>query len=305
VPEPFKVTLAIYNEAGERVKVVFQGTASQAGPQLSVSSQVQPNGSTLVTISGFTNAAGSSVLWDSTNDNGQSVANGTYYAKLESVDQFGATQSFSEAFSVLSTADQASVEVFNSAGERVRTIPLNGALPLDIRALNGSFVGGVDAAGNPVDGLRLGLKDSSGETIKLWDGLNDQGGALASGSYTVVLSRTDAGGSHIVKTLSVVLLASVNEGLQLSLASAQAAPNPVRGAGVPLTVYYTLPPQGSATCRLYDLAGQLVAQGEDLGATGTVVLNAGFAGGVYLLEFRIQNGSAILGRRTLKVAVVR
>jgi hypothetical protein len=305
VPEPFKIALAIYNEAGERVKVVFQGTASQAGPKLVVTSQVQPDGSTQVTLSGFTNAAGSSVVWDASNDNGQAVSNGVYYAKLESVDQFGATQSFSEPFSVLSTAGQASVEVFNSAGERVRTIPLNGALPLDIRALNGSFVGGVDASGAPVDGLRLGLKDNGGESIKLWDGLNDQGGALASGSYTVVLTRTEAGGARVVKTLNVVLLASVNDGLQLSLASAQVAPNPVRGAGVPVTVRYTLPPQGTANCRLYDMAGQLVAQGADLAATGTVVLNAGFAGGVYLLEFRIQNGSAILGRRVLKVAVVR
>jgi flagellar hook assembly protein FlgD len=305
VPEPFKVTLAIYNEAGERVRVIFEGTASQAGPRLVVKSEVQPDGSTLVTLSGFTNANGSSVTWDSRNDNGQGVANGVYYAKMETQDPFGATQSYSEAFSVLSTADQASVEVFNSAGERVRSMPLAGALPVDMRALAESFLGGVDASGQPVGGLRLALKQAGGETPLLWDGLNDQGEPLGSGSYTVVLSRTQAGGSRVVKTLNVVLLAGVDEGLQKSLASAVVAPNPVRGEAVPVRVRYDLPPRGSAVCRLYDLAGQLVAQGADVAGTGSVDLQAGFAGGVYLIEFRIQDGAAILGRRTLKAAVVR
>jgi flagellar hook assembly protein FlgD len=302
------MTLSIYNSAGERVRVLYDGTASVAGPNLGVASAVMPDGSSQVTFTGFTsNSTGSSIVWTGLNDNGQSVSNGTYYAKLSVMDAFGSVQSYSETFSLMSTADVASVEIFNSAGERVRTIPLpSSVLPVDMRALDDSFLGGLDPnTGQPLGGLRLRLKDNNGEQPLVWDGLNDQGQVLASGVYTVQLTRTQAGGARVVKTLSVTLLASVDEGIQRSLASATVAPNPLRGAGVPMHIFYKLPPRGSANCRLYDLAGQLVAQGADITGSGDVRLDAAFAGGIYVLEFRLMDGSAILGRRILKAAVVR
>jgi flagellar hook assembly protein FlgD len=307
VAEPYRVELAVYNEAGERVRVLYQGTASTAGPSLTAVSQALADGSTQVSISGFTSGAtGNAVLWSGQNDQGQPVSNGSYYTKLSVVDAFGTQQSYTAGFNVMSTADTASVEIFNSAGERVRTIQLPAnLLPVDMRALEDSFLGGLDSSGQPLGGLRLRLKDSSGEQPLLWDGLNDQGQVLASGSYTVQLTRTQAGGARVVKSLSVILLASPDEALQLSLASATVAPNPVHGAGVPVSVFYKLPPRGTAVCRLYDLAGQLVDQGADTGGGGVVTMNAAFAGGVYVMEFRLMDGSAILGRRILKLAVVR
>jgi flagellar hook assembly protein FlgD len=297
VPEPFHVVMAIYNEAGERVKLLYEGPAQTVGTSVAVLP-----GSALGTIqlTGFTSAQGSVLTWSQDNDSGQAVGNGVYYAKLTSTDAFGSETSYTEAVTVLAQPDAGSIEVFSSAGERVRLIRLPAGLsPSDMDAVSATFVAGLDPVGGaPVDGLRLTVKGSSGTQQLVWDGLNDQGQPLASGTYMVSLSRSQAGSARTLKTLSVTLVSAVDDTLQACLAGAMVGPNPLKGDG-PLSLAYRLPPRGTGVARLYALNGELVDSGDDLAGNGRIVLRANLAEGVYLMEFRIQEGAAILGRRVL------
>ena len=57
---------------------------------------------------------------------------------------------------------------------------------------------------------------------------------------------------------------------------------------------------------LYNLAGELVAQGLDSNGVGTISLPGDkLAGGIYLVDFELQNGSALLARRSMKMVIAR
>ncbi len=140
----------------------------------------------------------------------------------------------------------------------------------------------------------------------VWDGLSDRGQPVASGTYVVKLTYTDAGSATVVKTISVTYLQSPDSSAKAAVASAFIAPNPYRpSTGQDLVLLYKPSPMGTGAVRVYDLSGGLVGQSADGGQTGRIVVKPGSSEGIYLVDFEIQSGSAVLARRVLKVAVVR
>jgi len=71
----------------------------------------------------------STVVWDGNNDNSGSVGGGMYTIKAEIVDPFGQVTSLVQSVQVLPGGSQQSLDIFNSAGELVRTIRLPVPVP--------------------------------------------------------------------------------------------------------------------------------------------------------------------------------
>jgi hypothetical protein len=83
-------------------------------------------------------------------------------------------------------------------------------------------------------------------------------------------------------------------------------PQPWTG-GQALQVRYQPWPGSVAQARLYDLAGEAVAQGvpAPTGA-GLILISPGhLASGIYLVELRLLCGSELMARRTCKAVLVR
>jgi flagellar hook assembly protein FlgD len=268
------------------------------------------SGPVSVNVGGFVSSSQSSVYWDGDNQNGQWVQDGTYYVQMTSTDSFGAVRSSSMAIAVLGAPNTASLQVFNSAGELVRTLQLSGvgSLPTDLSTDTRSFSTSVNpVTGQLQGGLGLTLKvGGTGTQQVIWDGLSDQGQPVDSGVYVVKLSYTAAGSTTVVKTLSVTLLQGPNSSAKLAVASAILAPNPFRpSSGQGLVLRFKPCPQGQGAVRVYSLNGELVGQSGDALSSGRITVKTGASEGIYLVDFEIHDGSAVLARRMMKVAVVR
>jgi hypothetical protein len=312
VPEPFHVKLTLYNAAGEAVKHLYEGNSQVAPSTLTYFTVPGPPQGPLpiaIHLYGIESAwAPPPIVWLGDNDNGQPVSNGMYYAKLEVTDSFGKTTALVADIAVLGAVGGNSLVIYNSAGERVRSVGLNN-LPtrlVDFSLASGNGGPGAGSGG----GLELKLRGADDTEFPWkWDGLNDRGAPVGSGSYTVQLVHHELGSAVVVKSLVVVLLQAPSESLQAALASALLGPNPYveSSAGGLRPVLAWQPLAGTwGRARLYNLAGELVGQSLEVQGTGRIAIDPmPLAGGIYLLEFEILQGQAVLGRRTLKWAVLR
>jgi hypothetical protein len=157
--------------------------------------------------------------------------------------------------------------------------------------------------------VKFTLRDASGaEHAWAWDGRNDQGMPVSSGVYTVRLMHHEVGSSLLVKSESVTLLQLPSASPKAALASALMAPNPLQGSqsNGEAVLFWKPAPRTSGLARLYSLAGELVAVGADANGSGQLRLPVrNLSGGIYLVEFEVLEGQAVLGRRALKLAVVQ
>ena len=309
VPVPLHISISLYNEAGERVRDLFEGGASSEPFDISVlggAVLTGENGVTLNLNAKLSNGAGS-LSWGGQNDSGQPVSGGTYYFKVETIDPFGHTTSTIKDVQVLAPKPPDTIAIFNSAGELVWKSNLAGsfgqATGLSLSA--DSFAVAYDAStGAALTPLNVYIYDNNGTQITApWDGRNEAGAPLASGTYTIQLITGLPGSRSIVQTKSVVV---INSGIGVPGTDAYFAPNPAQGDKVPALIYPLFPGAYGAV-RLYNLAGELVAQRQDSLRTGKISLEGGpgLASGIYLAEFEQRMAGHAVARRTLKLAVVK
>jgi flagellar hook assembly protein FlgD len=310
-PQPYTVTINIYNSAGEIVKNLYSGDSEYPASQAQVEQNATGNGGTEVDITGLDGNAGPDVIWSGTNNGGQSVESGAYYVQISSTNSFGQTVTESKSVSIVSAAGSVTLGIYNSAGELVDN--LSG----EIATLSSEPTGmslpagqnGVVASTDPTQGgLKINLTLADGQTTSVfWDGMSSQGQPLQSGNYLVTLSQTSAGSSEVLKTSPVVLLATKDLSANGMANSALVLPNPVAGTWFDVQYQPASAGTGSYTAvgMLYDLAGQRVAVATDEGS-GTLHFSGDWSSGIYLLDFEVHNGSSgTLARRVLKVAIVR
>ncbi|HTB22001.1 MAG TPA: T9SS type A sorting domain-containing protein [bacterium] len=310
VPEPYQVVVNIYNSAGELVRSLYNGTSEYSADQAQVLETVSPTGAVQVDIAGLDGNAGSNLEWNANNNSGQSVQSGVYTVVITSKNSFGQIQTQTKAVSVLAVGGQATLNIYNSAGELVAN--LSGALandtsaPISMSLELPSGQNGMVASTNPnsKQGLVIKLTFADGNTLDVpWTGLNSQGQPLQPGNYLATLSMAEPGASKVVQTQPFVLLNAPDFGAAGMAQSAVAAPNPVQGGS--FTVQYQPDGVDSAVATLYDLAGQLVCVGMSSGPN-TLSFSGKWSAGVYLLDFEVRDGgSGILARKVIKVAVVR
>ena len=301
VPSPNQLTVYLYNAAGEKVRILFQGTSAMVPPRMTLSSPLLVTGSIPVTLS---LAAGSlygvgGLVWDGANDAGQYVASGAYYFKAEFRDPFGAVTSLIQGVQVLQGDGEASLEVFNSSGELVRrqTLP---------PAAEGSTLSGLSAnsfaAGAQV--LTITLTHNGVAMVYPWDGRNGQGRLVNSGVYTVQLLQSAAGGRESVQVKSVTVIQAPDTSTPGGVF--KVVPNPIRH-NLPVSVAFDPCPGMQVQLKVFNILGELVGQAGTDGSSGKLVLVGGstLAPGAYIGELSVWNGQAQLRRCQVKFALVR
>lgn len=314
VPMPHQVKIAVYNSAGELVKLVFSGAAQYKPGDLNLSSDVVAGGSGSLSISfpgvlyDPTLGQMSSVLWLADNNNGQYIAGGVYTIKAEITDNFGQITTLQKSVQVISVVPQNELVIFNSAGEVVARPALpaapSGRAYTSVSLKSDSYVPEYHADGTIIKNMEFELKDETGAVVPMmWDGKNEQGVPVASGSYTaqLIYSATGSGTHSVIETKSFVVLRSAAVG---SLDGLIAGPNPaLRGADI--RIKYPISPGYQAHARFYTLNGDLVGQADDPNGNGWLTLKTGgLASGVYIIKVDNSSGGAIVSQRLLKVALV-
>jgi hypothetical protein len=311
LPQPYQVSVAIYNSAGEKVKDLYNGAAAYDLTHLQVGvAGPQASGAPVLVDLGGLGTSGGDLVWNGSNQGGQWVANGVYYVKVTSLDPFGNATTVTESVNVIGVENQESVEIFNSAGEVVRKFDLSGVtstvqnIVLNMPAGQSAVSASTDpVTGAVTGGVNLTLSLSNGASQPLfWDGMGSGGAPLQSGTYLLELVRTQPGQTSTIKTLSVTLLASKNGSALAVAASAKVGPNPVLKGG-DVAVRYQPNAQNWVVARLYNESGELVAQTLDFGS-GTLNFGGGLSAGVYMLDFEVRSGDLVVARRILKVAVI-
>jgi hypothetical protein len=284
---PFQMTVAVYNSAGELVRMLYQGAASAQPTQLHWQGGAgQPLS---LDLPGPLADGSTGLVWNGLNAAGQTVRSGSYLLKVETQDPFGAVQTLQATVQMLATGAPPQLALYNSAGELVRHWDLQ-ALGLDAVDL-----GHVSAA-------QLELKGPQGTATTLaWDGLNDAGQPLNGGVYSLVLRQSDPGKpTSVVRSITIIPADGPDP-----LASLEPEQNPVPAGQHTAVFRYSPRPGVRLQAALYSLAGERVAVA-DASTPGRLRVSLdGAASGVYMLVAEASGGGQRQTRRVLKLGLVR
>ena len=132
---PYVITLSVYNEAGEKVKIIASTTANAPVTSLeffiegqSTTTSVISYGSGLdIYLRGVeteqTEGTGGTIFtWKAINDQSQLIDQGVYYIKVEYKDPYGYTGTYIKDITVVRLEEYVELNIYNNAGELVRTI---------------------------------------------------------------------------------------------------------------------------------------------------------------------------------------
>jgi len=299
---PNRILVTLYNSAGERVRVLYDGGIQFIDPDMELSAPLLITGQAPVTLSvgGAATTGQGTLSWDGGNDNGQAVSSGSYYFKIETTDSMGTVTALIRSVQVLNIQGQNSLEVFNSAGELVYRRVLGSAFDnaASMRLHEDTMV-----AGGHKD-LEVLLRQGGNDTSLAWHGRNDAGALVNSGTYTMQWVHTSAGGVRQVQSKTFTVLRLPDSSLPGG--DFKAAPNPVRGLG-PVAIHFDPAPGLGLHARLYNAAGELVGQAQVDASAGrcTFGRSEALASGTYVAEIEMRQGAALLRRELKKVAIVR
>ena len=296
MPYPFQVRAVVYNSAGEVVRRLYDGTYSRSGmgSRLSQNSMQAGQPGCYLVLDGFLADGSGQLPIDGRNDQGQPLGGGSYVIKWESTDPFGSTQTLQFNLLVLPADPLSHLGVFNSAGELVATLPL----PVGLSEISDFELkdGAVCVTGQ---GLNIAERDAQGHAAtQTWDGRSDSGAALSSGTYMIraLGGSTQAQG----KVWSIQILQAPG-----ALAEPVLAPNPVPATAKSFSLFLSLAPSPSGHLRLHNMAGEMVAEAQELTPGRIDVQLAGSAAGVYIASIEQVDALGQTHRWHKKVAILR
>jgi hypothetical protein len=291
----FTARVKVYNSAGEEVGILYEALGLYAMPtgMSVIQGGFLPDsgGKGLLSLEG----PGLTLAWDGKNAQGQIVSSGVYYVSVEVKDAFGKLETWTSPLSVIRTETFATVQVFNSAGELVwsqkQPLTSTAQLLLSSRELLPTTAG---------SGLKIQYGAGASDFI-YWNGLNNAGLAVTSGTYIIEVTQDSPGAAKKVYTASVTVLQLSDQVFDALVPNA----NPVPSGVNQITITLTGAGSGTvATGGAYSLAGDLVGT-----LSGTSILTwtipGSLASGVYLVRVEATN---TLGRRRaaiLKIAILR
>lgn len=232
-----------------------------------------------------------SVAWNGKNSNGQFVSGGTYTILMTSIDPFGKETRYTAALTVIREPVGVEVDIYNSAGELVKqfdTASDSASAGTELVLSSKALVAGKGS---------VLIQYGQGDQLS-WNGTNDEGDEVQSGTYLVKLVLQEAGGPRVISS-SIEVLDLAPAPLKLTV-----APNPAK-QGEALQLSYKATGASSVQVYLYSLPGELVARGVGPGAGGRIVIAThGFTSGIYLLVFESQGNGTPPIHATLKVALI-
>ena len=276
--------IGIYNEAGELVRVLLNEPAN--GYVKNIDFTVNSKTSTAllagqkldiymggVEILSSIGQGGTMVVWDGVNNRGQKVETGVYYLKIEQSDQYAHTNVTIRSLTVIKAEAYVELRVYNSAGELVRTIREDKSTVTDKLVLN------VAATLATNQEVLIGYSKDPADVIK-WDGKNDQGVAVSSGSYEIQIVAQSLGGSATAASKTVVVLNRSNE----FLTDEKIYPNPYdQYAGGEMFVTWNASGEtGKMRVVFYNLNGEKVRG-----------IDAALSAGMVSWDMKTDNGSKV------------
>ena len=318
-PFPYVLRIAVYNQAGEMVRLLADTPASKiVGPE-----DYYVNGEKKTTMTNLdalsfvftgletpsTLGAGvSSFFWYAQNSADQTVENGVYYLKVEQTDAYNHTTSYVKSVTVMRTYDYVVLSVFNSAGETVRMIRQDRPMASDKVTLSVADPVYVGEGGSGKVIISYGT--DPGDNVS-WDGKNEKGIMVNSGNYEIQIIVVKADGKSYESSKTVTVLRNEKNFLK----SVKAYPNPVKkdlyGARNVVFIWDASGETGEMRISIYNISGERVRMintplefggafwGLETNDKGT---KASY--GIYICMFEATSESGQLQRKKLKLAVM-
>jgi flagellar hook assembly protein FlgD len=293
--------MSVYNEAGEVVMTFPVKYLSQAVADMAMSPDgVISNVGDSVTMTW----GGGRVLgtWDGTGSNGQPVANGTYYVKVDSVDAYGTTTSVTKPLTVNRAVSNVVLTVYNQAGEVVRHLASTWSGPID-NVTEARLTANVISPSNGTSqqGVTTTSVMSGSAVLGTWDGRNDHGSLVGNGQYYIEVKVDDGKGAHSTVDLTVSVLSDRSGGKTMVVKpNVLTRDNPVGTIDGGVL-------GGTVNAKLYSLTGSLVGNLTGVVGAGTVSLDSRpYASGMYILVGEVKDGTGKVTQNfRTKVLVVR
>jgi flagellar hook assembly protein FlgD len=292
IPVPLKLLkLRVYNSAGELVRVINSGLNSQDLPVglRGVKTIFVPDAGE----KGLFDIVGTkySFEWDGLSDSGQLVNQGTYTASLEWDDPFLNSTVITGTMTVLRNPAGVSIDIFNSAGEIVRSLHSGAA------GVGGGLVVHATAQADGLLSYKITFGDRPDQTI-VWDSKNSTGQPVDQGSYMVVVRQLDGAAHNLVAPIQVVRNKNNRPDVIV-------APNPY-GPGNPGPMRIDTAGFEIEDLQAYNMAGELVWRGGP-GASPRFwdLYNSNLASGIYVLSLKLKGPAGEIFHVTRRFALVR
>jgi flagellar hook assembly protein FlgD len=309
------ITASIYNEAGELVARLgsipsanHMGLVELLDMSTGAAIGVIASTQTLdVSVPGIMTPSGigGNFSWNCVNDGGQKVSDGSYYIHVEERDLYGHTNSVTQPLTVIQVVEYTKITVFNSAGEVVREILIDKTPAPDIKlSVSDKLV--LDKNKNYP--IVIGYS-SQGDTVN-WDGQNDYGTMVSSGSYEIRIETKDLKGIVTMASKTVIILREDSGNLMEDIS---AYPNPLAKSSqsVMKIKWCNGGNLGEMRIRIINCAGELVKNinvrleskiaSWDLNTAG----GKPAAPGIYVILLDAKSDSGYIKQNILKVSVIK
>jgi flagellar hook assembly protein FlgD len=315
------IIIKVYNSAGEVVRTVAKSPAYglmvkgiftiSGDPQKSILGYGDTLQIALPGVSSTQGGADDVFTWDGKNDGEQTVSSGAYYVAVEQVDPYGHITTLTRDVTVMITESIVWLNIYNSAGELVRTITaFNRIDPEKIRLAISA-----NATEMAVPSVIVIRKDNmvpvvinygDGLTDNLtWDGKNSFGRAVDSGVYELqVVVKTEMG-MAIVAEKSVTVLEETGS----MISALKAVPNPYHGKGKGISFQWGAVQDGNITVLIMNMAGEhmktLKAKVIDGSVFWDLTTDSGapVPTGLYVVEFEVLSSDGHSEVKSMKIAI--
>jgi len=280
-----RVTMAVYNEAGEVVKTFPVKFLSRPVVEMETSGDgvLDTLGEALTMTWGDGRVLGG---WDGKGEDGQLVSNGSYYVKVDSVDAYGTTTSVTKALTVNRAVSKVEVVVYNEAGEAVRHLLSLWSGPIDNITKAYLTASVISPSAGESGGVTVTAVMSGGTVLAVWDGRSDKGSIVNNGQYYIELKVEDGQTSSSTLDLPVAVLTDRSGPRSLVV-----KPNTLT-AKRRVAVLDGGVVGGTVDARVYSLNGTLVKTIQGVPGNGTAVLDGSdLASGLYIVVGKVRSAT--------------
>jgi flagellar hook assembly protein FlgD len=309
--------IAVYNSAGEKVATISDSPVSNklGDVNMTVNGEVSgildpSEGNLKIILPGLqsetqpVNPGGAIFTWNGTTDAGQQVAPGLYYVKFTMQEEYGAVDTVVKSIQIIRSDTYTRISIYNSAGEVVYRVNLP-VVQLSAISLAVDDVVTVGKGASTVQiGYAAGLMDT-------WDGMNDQGRIVDSGTYEVRVEVATGNNIDVAASKTITIL---NGGISGMISNIEIIPNPAvisDSTGSSVQIKWQASGTGKVDIQINNISGELITNISASLQAGSVYWNLqtkngqNVAGGLYVLIIKAAGDNGETQIKVVKAVVVR